>query len=174
MLRILFGIWELVTTKFLGNLGIVLFTVGLILCLTEVARRYIFKTSFVWGTEIITYCIVFASFFFLGITLKQGGHIRLSLPSRWLPIKGQRALDVLANMAGVFFCGILLSGALALIGATYKSGSTTPNARLPIFLVDIILSLGILLLGLRFVLDMFVTIKELFKPGRKEGGLTET
>lgn len=170
MQRRILNSWEWFSTNFMGRLAILLFAVGLVICLIEVFRRYMMDTSFLWSTEIITYLMVVASFFFMGIVLKQGGHIRLILFSRLLPRKAQQALDVLANIGGILFCAILLSGAVALIRTTFQTGSTTPNARLPMYIVDTILSLGLLLLGLRFIQETYRNIRELLGSSKKEGG----
>ena len=62
----------------IGYTAIVIMLAGTCLAISEVARRYMFKTVFDWGQDAVTYGMVGAIFLYFAVTQARRSHLRMS------------------------------------------------------------------------------------------------
>jgi TRAP-type C4-dicarboxylate transport system permease small subunit len=89
-------------------------------------------------------------------------HIRVELLYTRLPPRGRAALDILADLCGLLFFGLLLWQAINEAEFSMQIGEATDGLiRFPLYPARIILATGTALLLVRLVLDVVVDLGHL-------------
>lgn len=89
-------------------------------------------------------------------------HIRVELLYTRLPPRGRAALDILADLCGLLFFGLLLWQAINEAQFSMQIGEATDGLiRFPLYPARIILATGTALLLVRLVLDVIVDTQRL-------------
>ncbi|PHS78457.1 MAG: hypothetical protein COB59_06995 [Rhodospirillaceae bacterium] len=124
-----------------------------------VVMRYFLKASTVWQTEYVIYALVAATFIGSPYVLLIKGHVNVDLLPNYLGDKGRRILAFVASTAGLAFCAILaLKGFELFYEALINNWTTDTVWALPLWIPYISLPLGIGLLALQYVADIFAII----------------
>lgn len=145
-----------------------LFLVGMvILGFIQIFCRYLPITPFVWTEELIRYLFMGLVFIPIGLTMKQGQHIRITFLKSVIPEKGKLLLDLFSDFCCVLFAVLCVKTSFELVVAMMKTGqaaATMPN--FPIWLLYFIMPIcfvGIIVRGIQSIIHL---MKELLK---KEG-----
>ncbi len=89
-------------------------------CITAMAvmGRYIsFIPDPAWSEEVVLTCMAYMAVLSAAIAIRSGSHIRMTALDRYLPKKLIKALDLLADVAVLFFAFVMLTQ-----GWQYASG----------------------------------------------------
>lgn len=135
---------------YLSGLGIL--TMSLIL-FYEVIARYCFNAPTIWVQEVSIYLFMWSMLAGASYTLMLGKHVRIDLIFDRLPPKVQNFLDILTGLVGVAFCAIVTHQAYLMIASSLRFGKLSATIlRVPMWLVQLPLFLGFMLLTLQFFL----------------------
>ncbi|MGO4915679.1 TRAP transporter small permease [Pseudogemmobacter sp. W21_MBD1_M6] len=116
---------------------LIAYTLGIMTVLTfvNVARRYLFNASLIWGLEVVL--MLFAWMVLLGISygVKKTTHLGVDAVTNLLPRGPRRALAIIAAFICVFYAVLLMKGAwdywAPFAGLDVTSGRWFPTGFTP-------------------------------------------
>jgi len=101
--------------------------------------------------EYSSYLMAATFTFGAAMTLRAGGHIRVSLVLAHLPPGPRRLLEIGAAVAAAVFVGFLAWSMMKFAWASFSRGQTSYASDTPIWLPQAVIAFGMLLLTLQFV-----------------------
>jgi TRAP-type C4-dicarboxylate transport system permease small subunit len=85
------------------------------------------------------------------MTLRAGGHIRVSLVLANIPPGPRRALEIVSALLGAAFMGFLAYGMVKFAWASFSRGQTSYASDTPVWLPQAVVAFGMALLTLQLV-----------------------
>ncbi len=131
-----------------GVLLIALFVLGM----AELVSRDFFGVSLTFSIEYSGYFLATTLFLASGWTMRQGGHIRVTLVGSKLSPNAQRVLDIACTVMGLIACGFFAWSLLNFALGTLARGTLTyfPSAT-PIGYPQLLIAVGPCILELALV-----------------------
>src|SRR5215216_3314940 len=127
------------------------------LMLAEVAVRAL-SNVFPWvpadipvAWEYSSYLMASSFTFGAAMTLRAGGHIRVTLLLARLSPRGRRLLEILAALAGVLLSGFLAYSMVLFSWSSYSRGATSISSDTPVWIPQAVITFGFVLLALQFL-----------------------
>lgn len=118
----------------------------------EVFMRGLFDAPTEWSLEISGYLLIVSGFLGLAAALADDKHIKVDLLTSYLPGNVNRTLGVIVSFAGLLFCVFLFIYGFEMMVSSYTLGRTsTSTLRIPLYLPQIAVPLGALLITLEFI-----------------------
>ncbi len=157
-------VWDSLERATIGNVAIWLFLGGALLCLVEVIRRYVFSISFPWGAEFVTYGMLSGMWLYFGITLVEGGHLRVSIVTDRIDPRLARYFRIFADVVGIAFCAILARSCvlvaivMARKGVVTEATATSLAVPLPMAVIFSVIGLGLMLMVIRYIEAIYRSI----------------
>ena len=139
--RILTGIENALAALALGG-------ASLMACL-QVILRYLFDYTIFWSEEATIYLLILSTFIGAVITLRHNEHVSVDVLSFVFGERGKRALAVLSALLVVAYCAIFGAYAWILVTEPAALRIVTPALRLPLWVVELSLPIGLTLMFLR-------------------------
>ena len=136
---------------------------GVGLILTEILVRSFFGGSIYITHEYTGYFMVAITLFGLAYTLKEKGHIRLTLLHKVVkPGKGRTILDIYAFICGFIIFAIITYATLAFFLDTYAKGTRSMQiTKTYLAIPQFIMPLGSFILSLQFIAEILKSIIKL-------------
>ncbi|MFH1153592.1 MAG: TRAP transporter small permease subunit [Pseudomonadota bacterium] len=128
-----------------------LFMVLIVIIITvEIVLRAGFKTSTMISDEYSAYFFVAVVLLGLAFTLKEEGHIRITLVSSALGTRAGAALDIVATLAAMALTSFTLFYASRMVFESWQLNITADTlAETPIYLSQIVIPIGLALMDLQ-------------------------
>ena len=137
--------------------SLVLFLMTLLITVDVIGRELGHDTGI--AHEISGYCLVAVIFLGLAYAMKQGKHIEISLLTDRLPQATRWWLRIVTSTLGMAFIGWLFWFTLKHVMRSYALGSVSMTPlRVPLWPVQMLLPLGLALLGLAILLHIIKLI----------------
>lgn len=130
-----------------------LLVVGLGLCFYGVVMRYIANQPQAWVEEVYKYCVIWGVLIGGAAALRHKKHIAVDLLYAVLPVRGKKAVNVLASVIGLVFSVVFLALSLQLVLRNHASGQVSMDVGIPLWIVYLVLPLTGLLLARQFAED---------------------
>ena len=120
-----------------------------IIAIIQVILRTFFNYIIFWSEEAVIYLIILATFVGAVITLRRNEHVGVDVLPVFLKERGKRAFGVLSALLVALYCAVL--GALGWLMITEPAALNvvTPALKLPLWVVQISLPIGLTLMFLR-------------------------
>lgn len=117
----------------------------------QVVMRYVFNSGFSWALELTT--VFFAFMIFVGISygVRVGSHIGVDALVKMMPHNTRRNVSILAVLLSLLYVGLVLTGATTYVMKMQEVGIEFEDMPIERWQVLIIMPLGFLLTGWRFV-----------------------
>lgn len=137
--------------------GCLLMLMLTLLMLCEVATRFLsnflsfFPPSISIAWEYSSYLMAASFTFGAAMTLRVGGHIRVVLLLKNVPMPLQRALEILSAAAGFAFMAFLTSAMAKFAFGAYVRGQVSTSSDTPLWFPQAVITFGMLLLTLQFL-----------------------
>ena len=122
-----------------------------LLTFMQVVSRYVFNYSFAWvleGTGVMFAWLVFIG---MGYGVRVGAHIGVDAAVRLLGPKSARVVAIIATLLCLTYAAIVTYGSIQYVYKMYSIGIEMQDIPIQSWIPRIILPLGFLLLGLRFM-----------------------
>jgi C4-dicarboxylate transporter DctQ subunit len=137
------------TELFIGGLFL---SVAVILITAEVACRNFFSWSIVGADEIACFAVIWSVFFTASLGVKRNIHVRIDILFTVLPRIVARWVDLLGTALSLLFTLYLTYSGWALVQESLMLGEITMTMlKLPVWVPQLIMPLGGLLLSVRFL-----------------------
>lgn len=117
----------------------------------QVVMRYGFNSGFSWALELTT--VFFAFMIFVGISygVRVGSHIGVDALVKMMPHNTRRNVSILAVLLSLLYVGLVLTGASIYVLKMHEVGIEFEDMPIERWQVLIIMPLGFLLTGWRFL-----------------------
>ncbi len=117
----------------------------------QVVMRYGFNSGFSWALELTT--VFFAFMIFVGISygVRVGSHIGVDALVKMMPHNTRRNVSILAVLLSLLYVGFVLTGASIYVLKMKEVGIEFEDMPIERWMVLIIMPLGFLLTGWRFI-----------------------
>lgn len=152
-------------SDFFGLISGIAIVLGAAFILAEILARSLFNSTLYITYEYTGYLMVATTLFGLAYTLKEKGHIRLSLIHSVVKTpKGRTILDIFAFICGFIIFAIITYATFEFFWNTYTSGTRSMQiSRTYLAIPQFLLPLGSFLMTLQFVSEFLKAIKKLKK-----------
>lgn len=143
-------LWKIEEWLLVGFLGIMVSLV-----LIQIVLRNFFATGIMGGSEIVRHLVLWVAFLGAGVAAREGKHIRIDVAGRLLSPRFKCGTDVLTGIFSVVVCAILVYASLNFLLVDFESGMKIPFFNMPVWVLELIIPLGYLVITLRFALRTF-------------------
>ena len=135
----------------------------------EVLMRYLFNSPTVWVMEISIYVTLASTFLSLAYALRQKAHVKVDFITNYLSGRTLIFLEIFTSLLAILFCLIMGWEGAKMAMTSYQNWEVSPSVlRVPVFIPQIFIPLGTILLTLEFIRLLIHLFKELpaaQKPG---------
>lgn len=131
-----------------------------ILAFVNVISRFVFKASLSFTDEITTNLFVLLTLAGASLAARRNAHLGLNLVTDSLSAKWQKNLNIVANLLGVLFTGILVYFGVIMAYNEYRLEQLTAGMQLPEWIFGAFVPFGGILLLLRFIQKTIEAVKE--------------
>ena len=142
-----------------------------LIAITQVLLRTIFDIHLYWSEETIVYLIIYSTFIGAVVTLRHNEHISINVFEPFVGKVGKRRLEILGVSVMIVYLVIVGFFAWMLLFEPFSSATVTPTLKLPLWVVELAVPLGLTLMLLRSI-EMLVRLAR-GKPGFAEGDKSE-
>jgi TRAP-type C4-dicarboxylate transport system permease small subunit len=126
-----------------------------LLILVEIFLRTFFKTSTLIADEYSAYFFVVVVMLGIPYTLRENGHIRISLVTSRLPEKIRKFFEILAILIALFLCIFICYHAILMVYDAYSLEMTADSiAETPIYIPQLVIPIGFILFALQFISEL--------------------
>lgn len=143
-------------------IGVVSIFAMMVLITIELVSRKVFHFSTLISDEISGYLLVLVTYMGLSYTMKEGGHIQVTIITDHLPPRILRPLKVGWYLLGMGYSSLLAYRTWCM---TYQSYSNGTNASTilgtPLFLPQAFMALGLSLLTIQMVMEAITNVNNL-------------
>ena len=133
----------------------------------QIVSRYIFQNSLTWSEELVRYMFVWSAFLGIPFCIKHGLSIKVDQFRNLFPISLQKALMYIDKIIIL----VLFIYSFSVVKASYLSGQTSPAMQLPIWMVQISVTVSSLLSMIRSIQNFLNLVRGRIKLEQKDGVL---
>jgi TRAP-type C4-dicarboxylate transport system permease small subunit len=126
-------------------------TLGLatIIAIVAVVLRYAFGIFLFWSEEAIIYLIIYSTFLGAVITLRHNEHVNVDIFAVFLKERGKRMVALLGGVMTLVYLGAIGFFAWMLLFEPFSTATVTPSLKLPLWVVEAAVPVGLTLMFLR-------------------------
>lgn len=132
---------------------------GVTLIFIGVVARYVFNAPLAWVDEISKFIIIWGTLVGAAVALRDNHHIKVDMVFDKLPKGAQKVVTLFANFVGLLYSSFLGYYGWELVAAKLKTGQTTMDLGIPMWIPYLILPLTGLLLGSRYIYKTYCDLK---------------
>ncbi len=120
-----------------------------IIAIVQVLLRTFFNHIIFWSEEAVIYLIILATFVGAVITLRHNEHVGVDVLPVFLKERGKKAFAVLSALLVALYCAVFGTLGWVMITEPAALNVVTPALKLPLWVVQISLPIGLTLMFLR-------------------------
>lgn len=137
----------------------------------QIVSRYVFQNSLTWSEELVRYMFVWSAFLGVPFCIKHGLSIKVDQFRNFFPIPLQKVLMYIDKIIIFLLFLVLFIYSFTVIKATYLSGQTSPAMQLPMWTVQISVTVSSLLSMIRSIQNLSHLVRGKIKLEQKDGVL---
>ncbi|CAD5269256.1 MULTISPECIES: TRAP transporter small permease [Halomonadaceae] len=138
-------------------IGLLILSASFIL-FANVIARYVFNDGFSWAEELVRYQIVWMVLLGASVAARQGIHIGIDILRRFSPPLMAKWIELLVHAVSIAFCLFLVVYGFQLTEQTHRFGQVSSALQAPMWIVQLAIPVGALLMGIRFTQHFFRTL----------------
>ena len=137
----------------------------------QIVSRYVFQNSLTWSEELVRYMFVWSAFLGIPFCIKHGLSIKVDQFRNLFPVPLQRILMYIDKIIIFLLFLVLFIYSFKVVRATYLSGQTSPAMQLPMWTVQISVTVSSLLSMIRSIQNLLNLVRGKIKLEQKDGVL---
>ena len=137
----------------------------------QIVSRYVFQNSLTWSEELVRYMFVWSAFLGVPFCIKHGLSIKVDQFRNLFPIPLQKVLMYIDKIILFLLFLVLFIYSFTVVKATYLSGQTSPAMQLPMWTVQISVTVSSLLSMIRSIQNLSHLVRGKIKLEQKDGVL---
>jgi C4-dicarboxylate transporter DctQ subunit len=130
-----------------------------IIAIVQVILRTFFNHIIFWSEEAVIYLIILATFVGAVITLRHNEHVGVDVLPVFLKERGKKAFGVLSALLVALYCAVFGTLGWVMITEPAALNVVTPALKLPLWVVQISLPIGLTLMFLRALEIVYRTLR---------------
>lgn len=135
-----------------------LLVIGLTLIFYGVIMRYVANAPQAWVEEVSKYLVVWGVLMGGSLALRNKHHISVDLIYIKLNAMMQKVVNIFASLVGVLFTVVYFNLGLELVLKKMETGQVSLDVGIPLWIVYLILPISAVMLGIRFVENLYKSI----------------
>ncbi|MFK5952365.1 MAG: TRAP transporter small permease [Desulfobacterium sp.] len=136
------------------TLGMGWVLVMMFLTTLDVGGRYFFSSPVPGTIEMSEFMLAMFGVLGIAYTHEAGGNVKVTMLTGKLPVRASSFLDLITGLLSLQIVSMLAWYGVVMAMDEYKNGTTTDTLGIPIFPLDLLLSVGAFLL----VLEILITV----------------
>lgn len=129
---------------------VTLLSTMVLLVLTQIFLRNAFNSGITGGDSLIRHLVLWGAFVGAGLATREGSHVRIDVASRVLPEKWKKPIEVIIDLFSVTVCSILVYASYNFVSVEHEGLGKLPFGGIPIWIIQVIMPVGYLVVALRF------------------------
>lgn len=125
----------------------------------QVFNRYVLGASLVWSEELGRFLFIWSVWVGCSLAMRSDRHLRVTALAEFSGPRMRLALDVFAQVTTLVFCGFVVVWGIQMIGFLMRTGQEAPALEVPIYWVYLALPLGMALMGVRCLQNLYALFK---------------
>ncbi len=130
-----------------------------VIAIAGVIMRYVFGDGIFWSEEAVIFLVILSTFIGAVITLRHNEHVNVDIMPALLGERGKWVFAMLGTLLLVIYCGVIGAYAWVLIFEPAASNTITPSLKLPLWVVELSLPIGLTLMFLRSMEILYRTAR---------------
>jgi len=130
-----------------------------VIAIAGVIMRYVFGDGIFWSEEAVIFLVILSTFIGAVITLRHNEHVNVDIMPSLLGERGKWVFAMLGTLLLVIYCGVIGAYAWILIFEPAASNTITPSLKLPLWVVELSLPIGLTLMFLRSMEVLYRTAR---------------
>ncbi len=152
-----------------GLLGGMLIVLNGLFVTYEVLMRYLLNSPTVWVMEISIYVTLAGTFLSLAYALRENAHVKVDFVTNYLSGRTLILLEIFTSCLAILFCLVMGWEGIKMASTAYENWEVSPSVlRIPVFIPQIFIPLGTILLTLEFIRLVIRLFREL--PAAEKSG----
>jgi len=132
----------------------------------QVVLRNLFDTGFLWGDILLRHLVLWIGFIGASIATKEGRHINIDLLNRIFKGRWTYGVKIITDLFSAFISIYLAHAAWRFVLDEKEFGTVIFN-DIPAWGFQVIIPIGFLLMGVRFIISGLNTFSNDLKGGQK-------
>jgi TRAP-type C4-dicarboxylate transport system permease small subunit len=153
--------------RFTEGVSALLLAAVVLINVAQVVFRYLVGAPLGWTEEVMRYSVVWLTFLASTAALYRGEHMVIDVLGNILPPVARRVVYILALLAIVTFCWILIWEGFPL--AWRNAAQTSPSARIPMIVPYVSVAVGSVLMLIQALCLLILTAAGHPKPSGTSG-----
>jgi TRAP-type C4-dicarboxylate transport system permease small subunit len=153
-----------------GLVGGILIILNGLFVAYEVTMRYAFNSPTIWVLEVSIYVTMASTFLSLAYALREHAHVKVDFITNYLSGPTLILLEIFTSLLAIFFCLIMGWEGLKMATVALRNWEVSPSLlRTPVFIPQLFIPIGSLLLTLEFIRllkNLFRELPATRKPGK--------
>jgi len=134
-----------------------------IIVLLQILLRNIYQSGILGGDDLVRHLVLLIAFFGAGIATRSRAHVKVDaikiiIPDRWKPVS-----DMVVNLFSCIVCSVLVYASCQFVYIEYQGQGHSTFLNLPIWVMEIILPAGYLIIAMRFARNSFSSLLSIFR-----------
>ncbi len=134
-----------------------------ILVLIQIFLRNFYNSGIVGSDSLVKHLVLWVGFLGAGLATREKSHIRIDIASRILPDKIKSIAQIVVDIFSVVVCLGLVYASYSFVSIEYGAGETIPFLQIPVWVMELIIPVGFLIIALRFMLQLVLNISTFAK-----------
>ncbi len=130
-----------------------------IIAIAGVIMRYVFGDGIFWSEEAVIFLIILSTFIGAVITLRHNEHVNVDIIPAILGERGKWIMALIGTSLLVIYCAIIGAYAWVLVFEPAARNTITPSLKLPLWVVELSLPIGLTLMFLRSMEVLYRTAR---------------
>ena len=151
--------FKLVDEHFEEALIVALMAVMSLLIGLQIFMRYVMGASLSWSEELARYLFIWATYLGIAYAVRMDAHIRVTMVSDLLPLRGRAALRVLTHLIFAAFAGYVMYQGWFMVEKTFRFGQKSASLGIPMGLVYLAPLTGFGLVVLRLIQRIVIDLR---------------
>lgn len=128
----------------------------------NIIARYVFGSSWTPTEEICMFCVIMSTFIGASYAARKGQHICMDalISSNILTQRAKIVLIIIISIITIFLSFALVIFGYQYVLINYISGKISPSLRIPWYLISLFFPVGFFLMGIQWIRNLIITIKE--------------
>ena len=137
--------------------------VMVIMVLLEIILRNFYQTGIAGGDDLIRHLVLWIAFFGAGVATRSNSHVKMDALTNLIPDQWSKYSETAINVFSGIISGILVYASVKFVYIEYQAQTHSSFFHLPLWIMEIILPLGYLLLAGRFAHNAVTCVLDIIK-----------
>lgn len=130
-----------------------------IIAIVSVIMRYVLGEGIFWSEEAVIFLIILSTFIGAVITLRHNEHVNVDIIPAILGERGKWIMALIGTSLLAVYCAVIGAYAWILVFEPVARNTITPSLKLPLWVVELSLPVGLTLLFLRSLEILYRTAR---------------